>query len=397
MRDRLFMSLEPLKPLLKPLSRTAPAGGSIKHHPLCDEIRELRRHEADLPQGVWEEGRQASLDTERIIQHCIDILKNKSKDLQVALWLTQAWFQKYQLKGAVHGFELIYGLLKNFWTSLHPQLELTEEAFEEPERFQLIEWFDRTFSESLLLLHIAQSQNIDDKNPILSDYLTVTRFHTHNASKNALSSDANSDTRSLSFMQKTIHLTPRSFYEAMHTDLTMLRKGMEKIETLLQKKSSQTLIKPFFAIEKTLGRLEEIWPKLTPEIPNETRLIQTLKKKALDVLQPKTAATTNLAEERHPSTVAGLESNASPLKIYAHTPNFKETHSLEQADKAYALLEEVAHFLKYQSPQNPAAELILKACAWRSKSFLDIIEEFETPQDAAAFFRHLSCSEKSKK
>ncbi len=50
-------------------------------------------------------------------------LTKKSKDLQLAAWLTEAWLSEQGVGGLADGLDLMRGMLENFWDSLYPELE----------------------------------------------------------------------------------------------------------------------------------------------------------------------------------------------------------------------------------------------------------------------------------
>lgn len=55
-----------------------------------------------------------------IIDLAPDIIATRSKDLEVATWLTEALLRQYGFQGVRAAFSLIKGLIENFWDGLHP-------------------------------------------------------------------------------------------------------------------------------------------------------------------------------------------------------------------------------------------------------------------------------------
>jgi|SRR5579884_398066 len=108
--------------LLKPVSEDKPSGADLRYAPVTDEIREARRSEDEAAQGVWKREVKAA-DYARVITLAKDVLTKKSKDLQIAGWLTEALLVREGFKGLQQGLELIQGLLENFWETVWPAID----------------------------------------------------------------------------------------------------------------------------------------------------------------------------------------------------------------------------------------------------------------------------------
>ncbi len=107
--------------LLKPLSGDEPTGGSVRYDPVIAEIRIARESDdPSLPQGEWERPLKKA-DWLLVVSLCSQTLRERSKDLQVAAWLTEAWIHLHQVDGLRAGIRLIHGLLNNYWEGVHPR------------------------------------------------------------------------------------------------------------------------------------------------------------------------------------------------------------------------------------------------------------------------------------
>jgi type VI secretion system protein ImpA len=109
--------------LLSPVSDETPAGAWLRFEPVYDEIKSLREEDDPaLPQGVWQrELRRA--DWPAVAALCGEALETRSKDLQIAAWLTEAWIHVDGFPGLERGLRLLAGLCRAFWPDLHPALE----------------------------------------------------------------------------------------------------------------------------------------------------------------------------------------------------------------------------------------------------------------------------------
>lgn len=107
--------------LLAPVPGDEPTGSSARYDPVMAEIRMIR--EADdpsLPQGEWERPLKKA-DWPLIVKLCSQTLHERSKDLQIAAWLTEAWIHLHQIDGLRAGIRLIQGLLHTYWDGVHPR------------------------------------------------------------------------------------------------------------------------------------------------------------------------------------------------------------------------------------------------------------------------------------
>src|SRR5437899_13102704 len=100
--------------LLNPIPGDNPSGANIKYNPLYDKIKEARWQDDDAPQGEWERERKVA-DYGLVIKLASEALANKSKDLQLVAWITEALLQKESFSGLLAGLKLAQGTLENFW------------------------------------------------------------------------------------------------------------------------------------------------------------------------------------------------------------------------------------------------------------------------------------------
>ena len=108
---------------LQPIPGDNPSGADLRYDPVYDTIREARREDEELPQGtVWQIERKTA-DIPKVISLASDVLKKRSKDLQIAIWLMDAWLRKESFGGLAGGLQLAQGLLERFWDTLYPAVE----------------------------------------------------------------------------------------------------------------------------------------------------------------------------------------------------------------------------------------------------------------------------------
>lgn len=108
--------------LLNPIEGPNPSGASLRYDPVYDKIKEARREEDQPPPGMTERDRKVA-DNPLVIKLATDLLTNKTKDLQVAAWLTEALVKQKGFAGLKDGLALCFGLVDKFWDTVYPELE----------------------------------------------------------------------------------------------------------------------------------------------------------------------------------------------------------------------------------------------------------------------------------
>jgi type VI secretion system protein ImpA len=134
--------------LLAPLPGDDPTGPSIRYDSVVSEIRVAR--EADnpsLPQGEWERPLKKA-DWPMVARLCTQCLAERSKDLQLAAWLTEAWIHLHGLDGLRAGIRLVSGLMQAHWDAVHPRQD-AEGDFDA--RVASLAWMNETLPLTLRL------------------------------------------------------------------------------------------------------------------------------------------------------------------------------------------------------------------------------------------------------
>ncbi len=111
-----------LEAILAPISKDNPAGEDLRYDPLYEEIKEARRADDPLAQGDWQRDIKRA-DWDKVISLSLECLMSRSKDLQVAVWLTEGLIKQEGFQGLVLGLQILKGILERYWDSCHPQIE----------------------------------------------------------------------------------------------------------------------------------------------------------------------------------------------------------------------------------------------------------------------------------
>lgn len=109
-----------LEALLQPIPGRDPGGIDLRPTPLYLQIREARREEEEVEQGVWKHDFKKA-DYPQVVKLATEALKNKGKELQVVAWLAEALVHLEGFPGLTRGLDLTTGLLERFWDDVFPR------------------------------------------------------------------------------------------------------------------------------------------------------------------------------------------------------------------------------------------------------------------------------------
>jgi type VI secretion system protein ImpA len=321
--------------LLNPIPGDNPSGKSLRYDPVFDKIREARREDDVLPQGEWSHELKKA-DYPLVIKLATEALSTKSKDLQVAAWLTEALLFKEQLPGLREGLDLLRGLLENFWDTLYPELEEDDLEF----RSAPIAWVGSKLDSAVRRLPLTKSK---------LDFFKYQESRRVGYEADAASSESKTAARAAAIAEKqctaeefdeAVRATGDAFYEKLAANITAAQESIQALETLTDSK---------------FGRE-------APNFSNLRTALEELQDMVKQYHHPASEAEETPAEETAESALEEAEARASAGAPAAK----KRAVSAEPADRDDAMqrLALVAHFLRHENPRNPVPYLLLRAMRW---------------------------------
>lgn len=131
--------------LLAPIPGEQIAGEDLAYAPELDEIREARREDdPTLAQGEWEAPLKVA-EWPRVAALCDAVLRNKSKDLQVAAWYAEALTKLHGFAGLAFGLRVLDGLITDFWEFAWPEFDPADLDA----RAGIVEWLDAQLAQAV--------------------------------------------------------------------------------------------------------------------------------------------------------------------------------------------------------------------------------------------------------
>jgi type VI secretion system protein ImpA len=322
--------------LLKPISAQAPSGDLLRYEGTYDRIMEARREDdATLAQGVWQRELKKA-DWNLTSQICLEALQKRSKDLQIAAWLLEAWLHLYGFAGVSAGCRLLVDLCHDFWESLHPTLE-------DPEyRIAPIHWIDEKLSTQLKLIPITSPENPDSMPRYTwADWDSAFRLQQTRQpelKKNAVTVD---------MFQQSAYLTPMPFFHALADDVNTAYSCCNDLEAIFDKAFG----KENSSLRQFRGVLESVLSLL-----------------------PSLAAGRNDGELQIAEAEAGQEYVLEHVEMH-DSAMAAMLPPIRSRAEAYRRLAEVADFLVRTEPHSPASYLIRRVIAWGGMSLEQLLPE----------------------
>jgi type VI secretion system protein ImpA len=322
--------------LLNPIPGDNPSGKTLRYDPVYDKIREARREEDVLPQGDWSrEVKKADFPV--VIKLASEALATKSKDLQLAAWLTEAIMFRDHIAGLREGLDFLRGLMETFWDTLYPEIDDGDLEF----RSGPLGWVGSKLDGGIRRLPLTKNK---------FDYFKYQESRRVGYEADAVSEEK-AAARAAAIAEKkctaeefdeAVKATGDAYYEKLEANLAAALESLQLLETLSDEKFGREA--PSFANLRT----------------------------ALDELQDFVKQYHQPASEvtEEPSEVAGEDGEAVEESAAATTSGSpaakKKSVTAEPADREDAVqrLAIVAHFLRHESAVNPVPYLLLRALRW---------------------------------
>jgi type VI secretion system ImpA family protein len=328
-----------IQELLQPIPGPNPAGEPLRYQGTYDRIADARREDdPTLSQGIYKSSLKRAdwADVEAI---CIDALTKRTKDLQIASWLLEAWLHQYGFSGVTNGLRLLAGLCENFWDHLYPSLEVDEIEG----RVAPIEWVEQKLTLKLKQLPLTLPGEVSDESYSYLDWESACHFENL----------AMKDPRALQEALAKINPTVATFRAAIaETDSAFY---IELVEELGQ------AIDGCVAVEQVLDA------KCGKDAPGLRQF-----KEALSAIQQLVSQDLHTREEQieiFSEEVDSAETGEADVELWS------SGGPIRSRGEAYRRLSEAADYLLRTEPHSPTPYLVKRAVEWGSMSLPELLQQ----------------------
>lgn len=338
------LSLDPERFLL-PISTANPVGEYLIYEGTYDRIKEARRSDdPNLPQGVWERTlKKADWKTVRSLSE--DALENRSKDLQIAVWLMESLYHLHGFSGLAQGLTLLNRLCESFWEDMHPQPRNGDFDV----RISPLIWVNEKFSITVKFQPVTRPKSVDSAAYTFADWERANLAEALPEDKKGAKDKKEPLTRAR--FLSSVMFTPRGFYDGLSNDLEECLASLSRLMAFLDLKCGL-------------------------EGPSLTIFRNTLE----DIL----SLCDHLLQEKSPEPPSVLEDGETEGSGRGQTSDYGYGKgddmkyvalSIRSRAEAYRMMSDAADYLLVHEPHSPTPYLVKRAVSWGNKSLMELLQE----------------------
>ena len=279
---------------LDPVSADQPAGTDLRWTAEWDRIKEARRADDALESGKWEKKERKAADWRLVEDLSSGMLRKRSKDLQLALWLTEAGMKRHGFPGLRDGLRLTRELMVRYWDNgLYPPMEDGPE-----DRAGPFEWLNNKLVDSITALPITVRGDggqdyslidLKDARWVGSEASCIDAFgEIDTAKKKAFDAKLTQGHISLDMFNQAVAATRRAPFEALDADFQQTHEEFKAIEKTIEEK--------FGEVAPDLSVCRSALNEISQEIST------ILEKKRRDEPDPPPGMSGEESEKRSPAT-----------------------------------------------------------------------------------------------
>ncbi|KAB0635800.1 type VI secretion protein ImpA [Burkholderia stagnalis] len=363
--------------LLTPISDASPCGDDLLFSNDFDAIQEARRYDdPSLDQGEWvTEIKEA--DWGFVVERATALLSMQTKDLRLAVWLTEALALEEGIAGLTEGYALLEGLCRQYWDTVHPLPEGDDTEY----RLGNVAWLAGRTAELLRAVPLT-----DGASGAFSTLDWEVAQHVAQAVKRdpEHADDIARGKPSVEQIDASRRMTPLAFYSALLGNLKAFEFAIDALEETLDARAGDAA--PSFRQARdafeTVYRLAERFAReqgytgTAPQADAQAQLQQAVSQQQPERIEPSFGAP-HYMEETHvqqqpvprpvPQMVAGIQNRA----------------------QAVDQLRSVARYFRQTEPHSPVAYLADKAAEWADMPLHKWLESVVKDDGSLAHLREL--------
>ncbi|MDR1075798.1 MAG: type VI secretion system protein TssA [Xanthomonadaceae bacterium] len=316
-----------LDDLLVLISPERPCGDDLSFSLEYDRIQDARRSDdPTLEQGEWVTDLK-SADWPAVLQQSSQLLKERSKDLQLGVWFAEAAARTYGFRGLALGYRLVAGLCDQYWDTLYP----TAEDGDYEQRIGNFSWLLTHSIDWMKEIPLTQGQH----GGFGYLHFETARRRQKNPDEQAA---ANDGLPSLEVLENARRTTSHDFYRELIDALLDCQQALQSLET---------------AVDLRLGVDGPSFSAAREQLPFLANLVQRSARDAGMFLQDDGEAIGDDGDTDITGPVSGDPQESG-----------SGNGPLNSRREALLQLRRVAEFFRRTEPHSPVAYLADKAARW---------------------------------
>lgn len=334
-----------LDELLAPIREQGPAGPWLRTDGVYREIKEARRQDdPTLPQGAWTHDLKKA-DWEEVARLAATALAERSKDLQLAIWLLEAEVSRSRFQGLTACVVLIRLLCEHYWESLHPSVDDGDLEH----RMNVLRWMNDKLLPPLRMIPLTAA----DRNGVeyaWADWELARR----NEQLRAAQSNRNEPIEGVTAKElgSALSATATEQLMATYAGIHEAAAAVAELNRLLDQQAQDQA--PSMAA--LTGLHEDIMEMIAAELHKRGAVLE---------LDAEIGASVELEDEEE---AAAVPHGAIPYGL-------PQPAILGSRADAYARLAEAAEFLAHIEPHSPVPYLVRRALEWGQLNTAELYHE----------------------
>lgn len=349
--------------LLSPISESQPTGADARVEPEITQnyytLKDARTNaRAAERSNIFDSANTEIPEWLTIITQAPQMLCEQTKDLEICSWYTEALVRKEGFAGLKLGFELIRGLIEEYWDELYPMPD--EDGLET--RVAPLTGLNGSGAEGVLISPIRNipiTNSPSHPNYSLWQYqqaLEIQKIHDENDRQNRI----NSAGFSLTDIQQSVAETPDDFFKQIINDINHSIEDYKAISNKLDEYCGMEVSPP---TRNIINVLEEC--------------LGAVKHLAGDVLEE----ADELINEGDNEISAGSAATA---------PESAPAGTITTREEAFKQLLRISDFFRKTEPHSPIAAILQRAVDWGNMPLEQLMQELIPDNSSREHYSHLT-------
>jgi len=348
--------------LLSPISESQPTGADARVEPEITQnyysLKDARTTaRAAERSNIFDNNTSEIPEWLTIITQAPQVLCEQTKDIEICCWYTEALVRKEGFSGLKHGFELIRGLIEEYWDELYPMPD--EDGLET--RVAPLTGLNGSGAEGVLISPIRNvniTAGSTHESFSLWQYqqaLDIQKIHDENDRQNRV----NSAGFSLTDIQQSVSETPDDFFIQTVSDLNHCIEDYRAISNKLDEYCGLDISPP---TRNIINVLEEC--------------IGAIKHLAGDVLE---------------SNEEDMAENSGDVVLTTADDNPPSSSgAITSREEAFKQLLRISDFFKKTEPHSPIPAVLQRAVDWGNMPLEQLIQELIPDNSSREHYSHLT-------
>jgi type VI secretion system protein ImpA len=342
--------LLPRDDLLNPLPNDS-RGENPRQLPFYDKLREARKEDEDDTDPVQGERPRKKADSASVLKVAGEALATKSKDLELAVWLSEALVRKEGFAALPECLNLLHELQVRFWDVLYPQLDDGTPDLEF--RATHLRWF------AVRCDYLLRRIPLTKKGlgwVTYYDSSDTTREHAAMAGdgpedykrQDRDKAKAAREAAALEFGD-ALKATPKSFYVTAFGHLEAAQEALVALDAFCNERYGK--------VAPNFSQLRNV----LEEIKDAVGTLLDKKRETEPDPAPQPAAPTEIEEEVQIESASPAPANSQPA---ATAKQSLSSAKLTTPDEAYTIVAQAAEFLRTQDRSSVTPYLLVRSLRW---------------------------------